>query len=310
MRRFDRGRRLLRRMLGLEGLQRSLDETKVLAARAVLEQRRGRGPVDDLREVELQVFSQFGDDGIIQYLVREAEVSVPAFVEIGVEDYTEANTRFLLVHDGWRGMVVDCVAECVAAIRAHPLRWRDDLTPVEAMVEPGNVDELLVRHGFAGDLGLLSIDVDGNDYWVWEALGAATPTIVVVEYNALFGRLRQVSIPYQAGFRRLTAHSSGLYWGASLAAFCALGARKGYAFVGCNSAGNNAYFVRRERLGRVRPQDPQRGWRDARFRESRGPDGALTFLGGAARVEAIRDMPLLDLETGRMVRVGEVSGGA
>src|SRR3954471_19467097 len=87
------------------------DLLRMLAAEPAVMRIRERARVSTLKDVELRVFSQFGDDGIIQYLVHQLPIENDTFVEIGVEDYTEANTRFLLMRDNWRGLVVDSAEE-------------------------------------------------------------------------------------------------------------------------------------------------------------------------------------------------------
>lgn len=290
----------------LRRLRREIQEAKLLAARMLVHQLRQGPRLDRIRDGEFKVFSQFGDDGIIQYLLQHVPVAQPAFVEFGVEDYQEANTRFLLLHDNWRGLVLDGNAEHMQAVRGDDLYWRHDLTAVAAFVDRDNINALLAGHGFTGELGLLSIDIDGNDYWVWEQIEVVQPALVIVEYNSVFGARRAVSIPYDPRFVRSAAHYSNLYWGCSLKALCFLAERKGYAFVGCNSAGNNAYFLRRERLGVLQPLTAEAGYVESRFRESRAPDGRLTFLGGAARRAVIGELPVVDVETGEELRVAEL----
>jgi len=227
-----------------------------------------------------------------------------------VEDYEESNTRFLLQHDNWRGLVMDCDPENVDRIQQAPYYWRHDLTARDAMIDRDNINGLLEQEGFAGELGLLSIDIDGMDYWVWDRITAVDPTIVVVEYNATFGKTRAVTVPYDAAFQRAKAHYSNLYWGSSLAAFYLLGQTKGYALVGCNSAGNNAYFVKRDRLGDVKELDVGSAYVASRFRESRDPEGRLTFLAGADRLRVIQHLPVVDVETGREILLSELAQGA
>jgi hypothetical protein len=289
------------------GVAAALEETKLLLAKLLVAQLRARGPLPRLADAEFKVFSQFGDDGIIQYLAGVLAPLDPRFIEFGVQDYTESNTRFLLQNDNWRGLVLDGSAEHMEHVRRQPYHWRHDLTAVSAFVDRGNVNALFREHGFEGEIGLLSVDIDGNDYWVWEAIDAVRPTVVVCEYNAVFGPSRAVSIPYDPRFDRTRAHHSNLYWGASLGALCALADRKGLAFVGANSAGNNAYFVRRDRLGPLRPLRSEEGFVDSRFRESRDERGRLTFLSGEDRRRAIAHLPLVDVETGATVRVGELA---
>jgi hypothetical protein len=287
-------------------LRRSVDESKLLTAKLLCESLRARGTLPRLADAEFQVFSQFGDDGIIQYLVHLLAPLDRRFIEFGVEDYSESNTRFLLVNDGWRGLVLDGSEDHIEHVRRQDYCWRHDLTAVRAFVDRENVNGLFREHGFEGEIGLLSVDIDGNDYWVWEAIDAVAPGVVVCEYNAVLGATRAVTIPYDPRFERTRAHASNLYWGASLKALCTLADRKGLAFVGANSAGNNAYFVRRDRLGPLRSLTAEEGWVDSRFRESRDARGRLTFLSGAERRAAIADMPLVDVETGRTVRVREL----
>jgi hypothetical protein len=200
----------------------------------------------ELREVEFQVFSQFGDDGIIQYLVHSLPIRERTFVEFGVENYTEANTRFLLVKDKWAGLVLDGSRENIDYINGDLISLFYDLRARQAFVTAENINGLLKEAGFVGKIGFLSIDIDGMDYWVWQAMTAIDPAIVVIEYNATFGPDRAITVPYRADFVRAVAHASRLYWGASLMALRNLGTAKGYTFIGCNASGNNAYFVRNE----------------------------------------------------------------
>jgi hypothetical protein len=291
-------------------LQSSLDDAKVLAARTLLGQIRSRGRLDDIHEAEFKVFSQFGDDGLIQYLIGQVPIERDLFVEFGVEDYTESNTRFLLVNNNWKGLVMDADPDNIRAIRASPLYWRHDLTAAQAFVTRESVNQLLASHGFAGPIGLLSIDVDGNDYWIWEALSAVDPDVVVIEYNSLFGPLRAVAVPYDPHFRRAQAHHSHLYWGASLKALWLLARKKGYSLVGCNSNGNNAYFVKDGRRGSLAVLGPEEAYMSSRFRESRDEQGRLSHVGGRDRLGLIEHLTVQDLEQGRPVRLSELAGEA
>jgi hypothetical protein len=287
-------------------LRRSVEETKILSAKTLNAQLRAAGTLPRLRDAEFKVFSQFGDDGIIQYLIHLLGPMEDRFIEFGVQDYSESNTRFLLQNDNWRGLVIDGDTLNIERVRAQDYHWRHDLIAVCAFVDRDNVNGLFRDHGFTGPIGLLSVDIDGNDYWVWEAIDAVDPVIVVCEYNAVFGPTHAVTVPYDPAFQRTRAHSSNLFWGSSLQALCVLAERKGLSFVGANGAGNNAYFVRKDRLGPLRPLSCEEGFVDSRFRESRGPDGALTHLAGDARRRVIADVRVVDVTTGRTVRLGDL----
>ena len=254
--------------------------------------------IDSFADVEFSVFSQFGDDGIIQWLIHRLPGIPDTFVEFGVENYREANTRFLLINDNWRGLVMDGSGWNIAAIRYDPISWRHDLQSVCAFVTAENIDQLLLDSGFAGDIGLLHVDIDGNDYWVWRSLTAVRPAIVVVEYNSVFGPEREITIPYSPEFDRRAAHFSNLYWGASLPAFCDLARSKGYDFVGSNTAGINAYFVRSDLHHGLKVLTPAQGYVLSRFADSRDPEGRLSYLRGDKRLAALTGLPVINTRTG------------
>ena len=289
-------------------LMDAIDDAKLLSAKALVETRRTKGILPQIADAEFKVFSQFGDDGIIQYLVDILELSPASFVEFGVGDYREANTRCLLLNNNWRGLVMEGREAAVRSIRQDPICWRHDLTAIHAFVDRSNINELLDEQGFSGELGLLHIDIDGNDYWVWDAVTTCSPVLVIIEYNSVFGPEHAVTVPYAADFFRGSAHYSNLYYGASLPALCHLAEVKGYAFVGSNSAGNNAYFVRKDRLGPLAPLSAREGYVDARFSESRTVKGEFAFLRGDDRIREIADMPLYDVIESQTKMAHEVFG--
>jgi hypothetical protein len=279
---------------------------KLLYGKGLVNQIQLHGVYADIQEAEFCAFSQFGDDGIIQYLVEQTKPQNHMFVEFGVENYREANTRFLLMNDNWKGLVMDGSAENIDLIKHDPIHWRYDLTAVHVFIDRDNINAILRENGFSGEIGLLSVDIDGNDYWVWKAIDVVNPILVVVEYNSVFGAEHAITIPYDPTFYRAETHFSNLYWGASLKALCLLAEEKGYAFVGCNSAGNNAHFVRKDRVGRIPAKTTVEGYVESRFRESRDKDGNLTFLGGTQRLEAIKDMQVFDIENGKLVFIRDL----
>jgi hypothetical protein len=276
-----------------------IERNRILIAQQRLAEIRRLPPATSLSEVEWRVFSQFGEDGIIQYLLSLVPIAHDTFLEFGVEDYSEANTRFLLQNNNWRGVIIECDRARVRRIRQTALVWRHDLTVVEAFVTCANVNRLLLDAGLRGDIGLMSIDVDGNDFWIWEAIDAVSPRIVIVEYNSVFGRDAAISVPYEATFSRTRAHFSNLYLGASLGALCHLAKRKGYVFAGATSADNDAFFVRQDVAGMVRAVSCEEGYVESRFRESRDESGGLTCLRGRQRCAAIGHLTVVDVVSGR-----------
>jgi hypothetical protein len=259
-----------------------------------------------IQNAEFTVFSQFGEDGILQYLVQRVPLSARYFVEFGVEDYLESNTRFLLVNDNWSGLVLDSEPRFVESIRKDPWLWRYDLTATCTFVTRENIDETLRTQVPTPDVGLLSIDLDGNDYWVWQAIVSIQPRIVVCEYNSLFGATRAVTVPYDPTFSRGDAHFSHLYFGASLQALCRLAAAKGYAFVGCNSKGTNAFFVRNDVAQAIQKSSPAEGFVASTHRDSRDEQGKMNYLRGADRGRAIAHLTVYDVDEDRLVSLREV----
>ena len=247
-----------------------------------------------LQANEFRVFSQWGEDGIIQYLISVLHIDRNIFIEFGVENYTESSTRFLLVNNNWSGLVIDGGDENIQFIRNDAIYWQHNIKAECSFVTAENINDIISRNGIRGDIGLLSVDIDGNDYWVWKAIDVVNPVIVVAEYNARFGPTEAVTTPYDPKFVRSTAHHSHIYYGASLAALCALGVDKGYALVGCNSAGNNAFFVRRDRLTMSLPaMSAGQAYVRNQFRETRDKDGRLRFVSPEDEHSVLAGLPLV-----------------
>lgn len=251
-------------------------------------------------------FSQWDEDGILQYLVRKLELEDKFFVEFGVGDYLESNTRLLLMKDNWAGLVLDNDSDRLTLLKNSALFWRYPLTVQETTVEPGNINETLIAQNVSGQIGLLSIDIDGMDYWVWDAIKTITPTIVVCEYNSLWGAEHALTVPYENGFDRTTRHYSWSYAGASLPALKKLAKQKGYTLVAVNEGGNNAFFVSNEALSKSELLSDPKTFRAAKFREARDQTGALSFASPASVLESIKDLELYDLEAEKLIRIEEL----
>jgi len=195
-----------------------------------------------------KIWSQNDEDGILEEIFRRIGAGARSFVEFGVSDGRECNTLKLLVQ-GWRGLWMESSARHCAEIRrvfARPLaEQRLELRETSVTVE--NIDGLIAgsRAAGAGELDLLSIDIDGNDYHVLEAVRAVRPRVLVVEYNSKFPPPMDVVPPYDP--QRIWDGSD--YGGSSLQALAGLAARRGYRLVGTNITGANAFFVREDLAG-------------------------------------------------------------
>ena len=282
----------------------NLEHQKLMMGRLLSENTKTKKYIDSLSEVEFKVFSQFGDDGIIQWLVNNLEFPNKTFIEFGVEDYRESNTRFLMMNDNWSGLVMDGSESNIARIINSEYFWRHELFAKAVFIDSENINALLSLPQFDREIGILHIDLDGNDYWIWKGINVISPIVVVLEYNSIFGIDKAITIPYDRDFFRTNEHYSNLYFGASLRALYQVSAEKGYAFIGCNSAGNNAYFVRKDKLNNiVRETSLENGYVVARFRESRDKAGNLTCLAGNDRIAAIRGMPVYNIDTNQIEKL-------
>ncbi len=284
----------------------AVQKLKMLQAKLLTRQIATQGLLPKLSLAEFSVYSQFGEDGIIQYLVEQVKDLPESFIEFGVETYTEASTRYLLENNNWRGLILDCDFQAMEALCTESVFWRHDLTAVGAFIDCDNVNHLFTNHGFTGRIGLLSIDIDGNDYWVWDSINVVDPVIVVVEYNSVFGPSIAATIPYDPGFSRAKAHYSMLYWGCSLGALCRLAQKKNYSLVGCDSAGVNAFFVRNDSLGQLQALSPEVGYVSSRLRQSRDEKGRLSFLSFSESQRLLADSLVFDVTSGQVVRLADL----
>ena len=256
--------------------------------------------IESLDEVEFQIFSQRGEDGIIQYIINKIEIPNKIFVEFGVETYTESNTRFLLMNNNWSGLVLDGSQKNIDFIKKDFIYWKYDINAKQSFITKDNINELIKNYTQTKDIGLLSVDIDGNDYWVWEAIDVIEPRIVICEYNSVFGAEKAVTVPYKNDFVRSKEHHSELYFGASLAAFCQLAEKKGYDFIGTTSAGVNAYFVRKDLSAPFKKYTSQNGFNESANRDSKGKNGELLFLRHHERMKVIEDFPVYDIDSERV----------
>jgi hypothetical protein len=253
----------------------------------------------NIHDYEFKAFSQFGEDGIIQFLISRIAIPNRTFIEFGVEDFMESNCRFLLMHDSWSGFTMDGSAENVARTRQSELYWRHDLNAVCAFVDKDNVSDLLRSSGFGPEPGILSIDLDGVDYHIWSELDWMRPAIMIAEYNSIFGPDRAITVPYDRSFDRRKQHHSNVYFGCSLAALDHLARQRGYSLVGSTTQGVNAFFVRNDLLpGDIPALTVQQAYIPSKHRDSRDKEGNLTFVRGADRLELMRGLPVVNVVTG------------
>ncbi|MDC0364492.1 hypothetical protein OAM39_03325 [Candidatus Pelagibacter sp.] len=277
---------------------------KILLGKNLLELNNQKTP-SKIEDIEFKIFSQFGDDGIIQYLINKLDIDreYHNFIEFGVENYEESNTKFLLFNNNWSGLIMDSSGENINYINNSNYFWKYDLEAKSCFVNKSNINELINDSKIdKKKIGLLSIDIDGNDYWVWKEINIIDPLIVIVEFNSVFGFSEKISIPYKNDFSRNKAHYSNLFWGASLEALKYLGQQKGYEFFSTNSSGNNAYFIKKNLFTKFNFKLKKNSYQ-SKFRESRDKEGNKTHTNYKDRLKIIEDLFVENVETNELIKL-------
>jgi len=202
-------------------------------------------PLPKFEDVGFRVYSQNDEDGLLVYLFALIGTNSRTCIDIGGGNPYGSNTTNLIVNMGWTGLLIDA-GKNIETSRQFFASNRDTfIYPpriVNCWVTAENINGIIEQNGFNGEVDLLSIDLDGVDYWIWKNLEVIKPRVVVVEYSNFWGPDRAVTVPYRPDFNRFDTHPD--FCSASLAAYVKLGRQKGYRLVGCNRYGFNAFFVR------------------------------------------------------------------
>jgi hypothetical protein len=242
-------RHLIRRM---EWIGNASQSSQVML-RMLYRDRAARGEaVPSFDDVEFKAYSQNGEDGILLYLFSLLGTPTKKCVEMCAGNGIACNTSNLIINHGWRGLLVDGdpsnIAEGNAFYRFNRnTRWYPP-EMVQTWVTAENVNEVTASRGFDGEIDLLSLDLDGMDYWIWRSLEVTRPRVVVAEYNWTWGPRESMTVPYDPTFTLTprvlrTSEEQGMYFGASLEALTRLARVKGYRLVGTQRLGFNAFFV-------------------------------------------------------------------
>lgn len=198
-----------------------------------------------LADTSFNVFTYHGEDGILAYLISQLKDVPKIFVDIGSGDCIKSNCANLAVHFGWQGIFIDKDPKQLAVGKCFykdKIKQGASIRFTEAEVTTGNVNQLVIEVGYKNTIGLLSIDIDGNDYWIWNAIASIQPEIVLIEAKVEFG-YKSLVVPY--GTQNHHSFDSE-YNGASVAALQKLGEAKGYKLAGANKQGYNLFFVKQE----------------------------------------------------------------
>ncbi len=205
------------------------------------------GPLPPLSTTGYRVFSQFDEDGMLFFLFAVLGAKTKTFVDIGSGDGINSNCANLAINFGWHGLFIDGNPENIARgsriYESHLDTWLYPPKFICAVVTRENINELIRAAGFEGEVDLLSVDIDGNDYWVWEALECIRPRVVIIETHVEFGH-KSIVVPYDANYTYPGVHPD--YHGASPVAMVKLAHALGYRLVGANRFGFNTIYVQED----------------------------------------------------------------
>jgi len=221
---------------------------------------RRKEPLPSFQEVEFRAFSQNGEDGILFFIFSVIGTTNRTLLDLGSGNALVANSTNLLVHHGWNGLLIDGGEDNVAMASEFFAHCKDTACwppkVVQAWIDMEGINRLVADGGLGGSIDLLSIDIDGCDYWIWEALEQVQPRVVVLEYMDILGPERAWSVPYRRDFAGEYDEMGLCYGGSSLPAFVKLARRKGYRLVGCQQYGFNAFFIRNDVAPELLPEVP------------------------------------------------------
>lgn len=254
----------------------------------------------NLIEADFKIFSQNGEDGIIDFLLEKLEIKNPKFVEIGVENYEESNTRFIYETRNCNGLIIDNSINLKKLERNLDL-WKGNLVALKETVNSKNINTILEKNNFNKNIDLFSIDIDGIDYWVVEKLPEKISKIFVAEYNPLYGADLEITVPNFDNFNRTKQHYSNLYWGMSLKALVNLMIKKKFIFVGVNALKNNAFFINEDYKNFIQEiaesikSQKLEDFTNHQFMESRDKNGNLNYLCKKKQIQEIYECSFINV---------------
>lgn len=255
--------RAVKRVRAIDHLPPAGAELRLQQLQLIMQYRAMRatpGQLPDVADVRFDIFTPDGEDGALLYIFAVLGFSSRRCVDIGGAGVTASNTANLIVNHDFKGLVLDGNEHGIARTARAFRRYRTAHVPTcaSAWITRENINDLLAEHGVVGEIDLLSLDLDGVDWWILDALEVVHPRVIVVEYQDILGPRRPWTVPYRADFdlREYPVNGDGSYdyCGAGLASFVQLLKPRGYRLVGCNRMGYNAFFVRSDEAGELLPE--------------------------------------------------------
>jgi len=262
--------------------------------------------ITKLDQSECKIFSQNGEDGILNYIISMLKIERPNFIEIGVGTYIEANTRFIYDRFSPKGIIIDSVNDLKNKVFSNVNSWKGDLRIVEERISTENINNIISKN-CDFNVDIFSLDIDSIDYWIIDKLKPNISKIFVAEYNAVFGSSLEVTVPNLKDFERKKYHYSHLCYGMSLKALINIMKKKNFYFIGTNSIRNNAFFVSNnypiDKYFKNLEVNELNHYVDSNIRESRDIKNNLNLLSGESKLKEIYDCEVIDVSLDKEKKV-------
>ena len=280
-------------------LKKELEFKSLIGKNTLVNNRKNYSNFKNINEAEEKFFSQNGEDGIIDFLLETLNINNPKFLEIGVEDYIEANTRLLYHIRNSNGLIIDNNIDINKLSKNLDL-WKGRIKVIKEIISPNNINEIIKENHFDKNLDLFSIDIDGQDYWIIKKLPASFCKICIAEYNPLFGSEIEITVPNIENFDRTNYHYSNLCWGVSLKGLISVMKKKNFTFLGTNNLKNNAFFINKDFEQLFKQVIPDGNlelekYTDHKFKESRDKKGNLNYLSRKEQLKEIEDCQVVNI---------------
>ena len=264
--------------------------------------------IKNLDDVSFKVYSQNNEDAILEYLILSLKLKNIKFIEIGTEDYSESNTRFIYEKYNCDGLIIDNTKNLTSKISKLLYIWKGNLRIEEEFVNKNNVNTLIDKHFPNKSVDIFSLDIDGVDYWILKELPDNLSKIIIAEYNPYFGPDLEVTVPYSDNFNRTEYHSSNLCFGMSLRALINLMENKGYSFIGSASLRSNAFFIKNEFKNLLSLEDIDtsnlKDYTNAHFRENKVNN--LNYTEPAENINIIGECKVFNLKTKKICKINQL----
>ena len=265
----------------------------------LLNMRKNYSNVKSLEEVDYKIFSQNGEDGILDYILTCLKIDKPKFIEIGVGDYHESNTRFIFERTSCQGLIIDIIDDFKNKVEKNTRVWKGNLNILRKKIDSENFLQTIEDHDYKNNVDLFSLDVDGIDYWILEKLPKKFSKIIVAEFNPYFGPELSITVPNEPNFDRSKYHHSNLCFGASLRSIIELLSKKGFIFLGTNLFRNNVFFVNEDYRDKLSINFPDTKnlskFTNANFRESRDINNKKSLISPEKIINEIAECNVVDL---------------